>query len=197
MAENFSILSIDGGGIKGILPAAMLAECEARFTGGQSAGDFFDLIAGTSTGGIIALALGIGMKASDVLRLYLDHGQEIFPPRRYSQIRVIARCQKAYHLYRDITHYRYERAPLEKYLREVFDHKLIGHSSRRLVVPSFDGNTEVHLFKTPHHPDFKMDWKDRDRHSRVGYLSSPDVLLYVQARAAQLCRWGVSGLIIQ
>jgi uncharacterized protein len=159
-AETFSILSIDGGGIKGILPAAILAECEKRFTGGRSAGSYFDMIAGTSTGGIIALALGSGMKASDVLRLYLDHGEKIFPPRHYSRVKIVAKCQKAYHLYRDVTHHRYERAPLEQQLRKVFGHNLIGHSSRRLVVPSFDGFTEVHLFKTPHHPDFKMDWQD-------------------------------------
>jgi patatin-like phospholipase/acyl hydrolase len=159
-ADTFSILSIDGGGIKGILPAAILAECEKRFTGGRSAGSYFDMIAGTSTGGIIALALGVGMKASDVLRLYLDHGEAIFPPRRYSRVKFVARCQKAYHLYRDVTYYRYERAPLETQLRAVFGQNLIGHSTRRLVVPSFDGFTEVHLFKTPHHPDFKMDWED-------------------------------------
>ena len=159
-SETFSILSIDGGGIKGILPAAILAECERRFTGGRSAGNYFDMIAGTSTGGIIALALGIGIRASDVLRLYLDYGSRIFPPRRYSRVKIVAQCQAAYHLYRDVAHYRYDRAPLEEQLRKVFGHSLIGHSKRRLVVPSFDGFTEVHLFKTPHHPDFKLDWQD-------------------------------------
>ncbi len=158
--NDFQLLSIDGGGIKGILPAAILAECEKRFTNGQSAGDYFDMIAGTSTGGIIALALGIGMKASDILKLYLDHGKEIFPPRNLSTNSAAAFIQKWYYLAHDVGHYRYKRAPLKRYLREVFRYQKIGHSDRRLIVPSFDGYTEVHLFKTPHHPDFKMDWKE-------------------------------------
>ena len=59
--EPFRILSIDGGGIKGILPSALLAEVEREIMGGESAGRYFDLIAGTSTGGIIALGLSIGL----------------------------------------------------------------------------------------------------------------------------------------
>src|SRR5437762_1563102 len=57
----FRILSIDGGGICGILPAAVLAELERRFLNGYSISQYFDMVAGTSTGGIIALALGVGM----------------------------------------------------------------------------------------------------------------------------------------
>jgi len=48
--KRFRILSIDGGGIRGILPASILAEFEREYLGGNSAGDYFDLIAGTSTG---------------------------------------------------------------------------------------------------------------------------------------------------
>ena len=51
----FRIMSIDGGGICGILPASVLAELEHRFLGGQSVARHFDMIVGTSTGGIIAL----------------------------------------------------------------------------------------------------------------------------------------------
>ena len=58
--DEFRILSIDGGGIRGILPATILDECERHFLNGQSAGAYFDMIAGTSTGGIIALGLGSG-----------------------------------------------------------------------------------------------------------------------------------------
>ena len=59
----FRILSIDGGGIRGVFPAAYLAELEHRFLGGRSIGSCFDMVAGTSTGGIIALALAHGMTA--------------------------------------------------------------------------------------------------------------------------------------
>src|SRR3954454_18025200 len=58
--REFRVLSIDGGGIRGILPAAILAGLEERFLGGASVAGYFDLIAGTSTGGILALGLGAG-----------------------------------------------------------------------------------------------------------------------------------------
>lgn len=52
-----------GGGIRGVFPAAVLAELEHRFLGGGSIANHFDMIAGTSNGGIIALALAHGMTA--------------------------------------------------------------------------------------------------------------------------------------
>jgi hypothetical protein len=70
------VLSIDGGGIRGIIPALVLAEVERR--SGRPTRELFDLIAGTSTGGIIACAVGTGRPASEVVRLYLDEGPEIF-----------------------------------------------------------------------------------------------------------------------
>src|SRR3977135_2302107 len=53
--RRFRILSIDGGGIRGIFPAAVLAGLERRYAGGHSIASYFDLVAGTSTGGILAL----------------------------------------------------------------------------------------------------------------------------------------------
>ena len=55
--RDFRILSIDGGGIRGIFPAAVLANFEAALSPGASIADHFDLASGTSTGGIIALGL--------------------------------------------------------------------------------------------------------------------------------------------
>ena len=70
------ILSIDGGGIKGTMPAAFLAGLEEEL--GQPIGRYFDLIAGTSTGGIIALGLGLGRTAKELLDLYERRGPLIF-----------------------------------------------------------------------------------------------------------------------
>ena len=64
---TFKILSLDGGGIKGIFPAGVLAYLEESYLGGQPIGDYFDLISGTSTGGIIALGLGAGLTARSLL----------------------------------------------------------------------------------------------------------------------------------
>lgn len=54
----FRILSIDGGVIRGILPASILAELELRYLSGNSIAGHFDMVAGTSTGGIVALSYG-------------------------------------------------------------------------------------------------------------------------------------------
>lgn len=80
---SIRILSIDGGGIRGIIPAMVLAEIEER-TGVPTA-ENFDLIAGTSTGGILALGLSIPdnegnpqFTAADLANIYTERGEEIF-----------------------------------------------------------------------------------------------------------------------
>ena len=154
--KPFRILSIDGGGIRGILPAALLAEFEARHRDGRSAGDYFDMIVRTSTGGIIALGLSIGMRASEILKLYLDHGAAIFPPVR----RPFRRLKQRLRFLHSLKRYQYEREPLERELRKLFEARQLGEARTRLCIPAFDGFTEVHIFKTPHHPDFKLDWRE-------------------------------------
>lgn len=154
--KPFRILSIDGGGIRGILPAALLTEFENRYLGGRSAGTYFDMIAGTSTGGIIALGLSIGMSASEILKLYLDHGEAIFPPIRPP----FRKLKSGLRFLHSLARYQYERQPLERELRKLFGDRQLGEARTRLCIPAFDGFTEVHIFKTPHHPDFKLDWRE-------------------------------------
>jgi patatin-like phospholipase/acyl hydrolase len=83
MAEPVRVLSIDGGGIRGVIPAAVLTEIERRAS--RTVSELFDLVAGTSTGGIIALALTAPgehgaprWRASDLLELYRREGEHIF-----------------------------------------------------------------------------------------------------------------------
>jgi len=80
--KKFKILSIDGGGMRGIIPAKILCELEEELQKdhGEDARlcDYFDLICGTSTGGIIAIGLALGMSAKEMLNLYIEHGKEIF-----------------------------------------------------------------------------------------------------------------------
>ena len=80
--QPFRILSLDGGGIRGIFSAAILADLESTYLGGDSVAEYFDLITGTSTGGILALGLAAGMTAGELLDLYITRGREIFPPER-------------------------------------------------------------------------------------------------------------------
>jgi uncharacterized protein len=70
------ILSIDGGGIMGTQPASFLASLEEDLD--RPIGEYFDVIAGTSTGGILAIGLAMGIPARDLLDLYVRRGPHIF-----------------------------------------------------------------------------------------------------------------------
>src|ERR1700733_13667113 len=85
------ILTIDGGGIKGVFPAAFIAEMEEQL--GDRIANYFDMIAGTSTGGIIALALGLGMTGQEILDLYSKNAKRIFPRWLSSNLRGIFRSK--------------------------------------------------------------------------------------------------------
>lgn len=148
--RRFRILSIDGGGIKGLFPATVLAELERRFLDGGPITRHFDLVAGTSTGGIIALGLGAGLRAADLAELYSNRGAEIFPERGL--------IRKHFRAARNLLRYQYERTAIENILLDTLGAKLLGDSVVRLCIPSFEGkHSEVFVFKTPHHPDYKVD----------------------------------------
>lgn len=91
---EFKILSIDGGGTRGITAASFLTEFEKEIEPLQ-ARDYFDLIAGTSTGGIIALCLGLGIPAVKIRDFYRDYSAEIFPPVSGGFISLIRRILQA------------------------------------------------------------------------------------------------------
>jgi len=81
-ADKKRLLSIDGGGLAGLIPAECLIAMEAQLnqvTGAQlPLGKRFDLIGGTSTGAILAAGLCLGISATDLRNFYLDYGEEIF-----------------------------------------------------------------------------------------------------------------------
>jgi uncharacterized protein len=70
------IISIDGGGIRGLVPAYLLERIEKEV--GKPISDFVDLLAGTSTGGIISVGLSAGMPAADMVKVYAEDGKKIF-----------------------------------------------------------------------------------------------------------------------
>lgn len=144
--NRFQILSLDGGGIKGIFSAAVLASIEEDL--GISVADHFDLIAGTSTGGIIALGLGLGLKPREIVEFYLHEGPSIFP--KWSWLKSFQHwiCNK------------YSAQPLEDALKRCFQEKRIGDSKKRLVIPSYNlGEDDVYIFRTPHAERLRRDYK--------------------------------------
>jgi hypothetical protein len=72
LAAYLQILSLDGGGLKGLFSAAVLAEIESDHR--VRIAEHIDLIVGTSTGGLIALALGAGLSPADIVSLYFERG---------------------------------------------------------------------------------------------------------------------------
>lgn len=146
MIENKKILSIDGGGIKGVFPAAFLANIEDRI-GGKVA-EYFDLIIGTSTGGILALSLGLGYSAAEILEFYKNYGQKIFSGN---------------FLINYVKHFfsaKYNQYELRSALNNTLGTALLGDSKNRLVIPSLDLSTgKVYIYKTAHHERFNTDYK--------------------------------------
>jgi len=80
--DAFRVLSISGGGYRGLYAASLLARIEENPEFGSGPiGERFDMIAGTSVGGLIAVALALGIKAADVYELLKASGPKIFPKR--------------------------------------------------------------------------------------------------------------------
>lgn len=145
MSKSFQILSLDGGGIKGLFSAAVLSFLEDDHH--VRATDHFDLIVGTSTGGIIALALGIGMRPHEIVSFYIKEGPRIFPPCFFS---------KGIHYIR----HKFSPLNLENALKSCFGEARLADSKKPLVIPSYNlGDDDIYIFKTPHHERLKRDWK--------------------------------------
>ena len=148
-SATFRILSIDGGGIKGIFPAQVLVYLEDNCLGGRPIGDYFDLIADTSTGGIIALGLGAGLTARSLLDLYVKEGHRVFPPKQRL---------KGRRLFRRLSRNRYDRDALDGLLSQTLGVKTLRESRYRLLIPATEAkHGDPAVYKTPHHPGYFLD----------------------------------------
>jgi uncharacterized protein len=142
--HRFQILALDGGGVRGIFTAALLAGIEQDT--GHSVLEHFDLVVGTSTGGIVALGLGAGLTPLEILEFYASENRRIFANRM------------RWRLARQPFVAKYRATALETALQHAFGEKLLGESIVPLVIPSFNlGENDVYLFKTPHHERLKRD----------------------------------------
>src|SRR6266436_2722254 len=125
MTERFQILSLDGGGIKGLFSAAVLAAIEADLN--VNIAEHFDLIVGTSTGGIIALGLGLGLRPRQIVDSYAKRGPSIF--------RGLYGLRWAGHWYVR----KFPQQPLCEALQstDVFGDRKLGDSKKPLVITSY------------------------------------------------------------
>jgi hypothetical protein len=145
--EPFKILAIDGGGIKGLYSASILARFEEKT--GKKITDHFDMICGTSTGGLIALGLSSGMTAQALSDLYFLRGKEIFSTSNYGVIRYFqAKWQSLKQL---LLWGKHSNKSLKKILKEIFEERKMRDSNNLLCIPSFNLiKGEPRVFKFPH-----------------------------------------------
>ena len=144
------ILSLDGGGIRGALTLGYLEKIEEILKEKHknlyaNPDDFrlchyFDLIGGTSTGAIIASALVIGLKTSEIVDLYKTLGREIFAQKKYKTIKInLGFWKKIFILY---TNYKYDSSALKKNLESIFKDYVLGDTNNKtglcIVAKRFD-----------------------------------------------------------
>jgi len=151
------ILSIDGGGIKGTCPAAFLASLEEDLD--EPIGSYFDLIAGTSTGGILAIGLALGLSAKQLLELYEKNGPDIFGQSGHSN-KAVAWIADIAATVRQLVRPKHKTDGLEKVLVSVLQNQKIGEAKTRLLIPAWDaGLNGVYIYKTAHHARLTKDYK--------------------------------------
>jgi patatin-like phospholipase/acyl hydrolase len=195
------VLSLDGGGIRGIIPALVVAHLERKM--GAPASELFDLIVGTSTGGILALALALQDKegrpllaAKSMATLYERHGAEIFERSLWRKLRT------AGGLFEEA----YSHEALEQVLDKYFGDKRMGDCGTPVMVTSYDIERRKTVFLKSWHADHSellcaeasratsaaptyfepvnLQWAEQSRTLIDGgvFINSPAVSAYAEAR---------------
>jgi patatin-like phospholipase/acyl hydrolase len=133
MSKLVKVLSIDGGGIRGIVPAMVLSDIE-EITGERIA-DLFDLIGGTSTGSLLAMGLTIPgedgkpkYSAKDLMELYEEHGKKIFHRSIWRKV------ESAWALLDE----KYSPRGLEKVLEDYFGETRLKEALKPVIIPSYE-----------------------------------------------------------
>lgn len=163
--ERFRILCLDGGGVRGAFTASMLAQWEHNLEG-CSIADHFDLIAGTSTGGILAIGLGLGLPAVKLLDFYKNHASRIFPMTSLSE--------RLWHRLMQVVGSKFEVSVLEDQLAIAYDEvrqTTLADARTRLLITSYNltANT-VTRYRTPHYPGVQQN--EAPRSVAVGRATS-------------------------
>jgi patatin-like phospholipase/acyl hydrolase len=157
---KYRILTFDGGGIRGIVTAIILERLnsEEGLTGWL---DSVDLIAGTSTGGLLALALAHGLDIGEIRSLYEEKGDEIFDDSWLDDIIDIGK----------ITGADYDIKNLERELKRIFRQTTLAQLKRHVLITAFDLDNES--------PDpLKRIWKPKLFHNFPGADSDGKQLAY-------------------
>jgi predicted acylesterase/phospholipase RssA len=153
MSGRFNILSLSGGGFLGLYTVCVLTELEEA-AGGPLA-RHFDLMAGTSVGGIIALGLAAEVPAATIKTAFERHGRDIFsnrpaPTSWWGTVRDLARFMHKP---------KYQAEALRRTIVElVGEGTRIGELMHPVIVPTINlTRGKPQIFKTPHYPECRTD----------------------------------------
>jgi patatin-like phospholipase/acyl hydrolase len=164
---TFKILSIDGGGIRGVYPAHILKCFEEKL--GINLLESFDMIAGTSTGSIIAAGVASDIRACEIVNMYKEHGADIFKKKK-SRIPFKKQRTATQLLLESV----YDSGSLSDVLKGVFKDSTLGEISKPLILPATDvGNGGVHVFKSAYDPLFLRDRVVKVRDAVLASCSAP------------------------
>ncbi len=158
--NRFQILALSGGGYKGLYTATIIADFEEQTS--RPFADHFDLIAGTSVGGIIALALACKIPAKDIADKLQKHGNEIFPPLLplpwHKFLGKKIRSLTGLDWDRGLNAAKHSNENLKRVLQDIFQERKMGDLEHRVIIPAVNWTKGLpQFFKTPHHERFTRD----------------------------------------
>lgn len=173
---RFQVLALDGGGLRGIFAAAALAALEGDFD--TRIIDHFDLVTGTSTGGLVALGLAAGLSAQEIVDFYMTDGRLVFPAARLGRLHRLRRP--------------YNPEGLRDALGKVLGNKTLAQSTVRLAIPAFDQTSnDVYLFRTPHLATLRRDHRELMVDVGLATTAAPTFLPAHHLRGLRLIDGGV------
>ena len=150
--QTLRILALAGGGYLGLFTAMVLATLEER--AGEPLARRFDLIAGTSVGGILAMGLAFEVPMQRMVELFLQKGREVFSPRGLPSGPV----SRMLDLSRSVLGPKYSGEALRAALAEVLGEHTLDEALHDVVVPAVNVTRSLtKVFKTPHGPASKGD----------------------------------------
>lgn len=148
--KTLRILSIDGGGLRGVVPVTILMEFQKRLKThhGKEIWECFDLIAGTSTGGLITSAITLKDKTAsrpkakytlnDILNIYINRGKEIFPKKNW--------LESKWHGLSDIWKPSFSDKGIDRVFRDVLGNAKVSDCLTNILVSTYDLNNNIPLF---------------------------------------------------
>lgn len=152
MTSRFNILSISGGGFFGLYSIAIIAALEKEF--GEPIAKHFDLIAGTSIGGIIALGLSAEIPAKKIQEAFEENGPIIFSNRPAAQTNLDRICD----FMRMMLRPKYDSLLLHNTISSILGETKMGELKHRTIIPSVNlTKGQPQIFKTPHNEILKSD----------------------------------------